>query len=51
MHDLTSLGGKKIGVVRNTTTVDALNALLKETLTDIEINVSAPPNVNMMIGL
>ncbi|UCE88306.1 MAG: transporter substrate-binding domain-containing protein, partial [Pseudomonadota bacterium] len=37
LHDLTSLGGKKIGVVRNTTTVDALNALLKETLTDAKV--------------
>lgn len=37
IRDLASLGGKTIGVVKNTTTVDALKALLKETLTDAKV--------------
>jgi ABC-type amino acid transport substrate-binding protein len=37
MSDLSSLSGKKIGVVKNTTTVNALNHLLKESLTDAKV--------------
>lgn len=37
LSDLSSLSGKKIGVVKNTTTVNALNSLLKESLTDAKV--------------
>jgi ABC-type amino acid transport substrate-binding protein len=37
VSDLSELNGKKIGVVQNTTTIEALKKLLKETLTDADI--------------
>jgi ABC-type amino acid transport substrate-binding protein len=37
VSELSGLNGKKIGVVQNTTTIDALEKLLKETLTDAKI--------------
>ena len=37
VRDLPGLTGKKIGAVKDTTTIDVLNELLKETLTDAKI--------------
>lgn len=37
LTDLSELNGKKIGVVQNTTTIEALKKLIKETLTDADI--------------
>jgi ABC-type amino acid transport substrate-binding protein len=37
VSDLSELNGKKIGVVRDTTTIEVLKKLLKETLTDADI--------------
>ena len=37
VSNLSELNGKKIGVVRNTTTIEVLKKLLKETLTDANV--------------
>jgi ABC-type amino acid transport substrate-binding protein len=36
-NELSALDGKKIGVVRDTTTLETLKSMLKETLTDAEV--------------
>ena len=35
--ELSALSGKKVGVVEDTTTIEALNSMLKETFTDAEV--------------
>jgi len=50
VNTLTDLQGKKVAVVRDTTTVEALKSALKETLTDAEIVLadSAAQGFNML---
>ncbi len=37
LDELSALDGKKVGVVEDTTTLETLNSMLKETLTDAEV--------------
>lgn len=37
LNELSELDGKKVGVVEDTTTIEALNNMLKETFTDAEV--------------